>query len=635
MRADAMAYRPDIEGLRALAILFVVGAHAGLGGLTGGFTGVDVFFVLSGYLITGQLISEKRRTGTLEIAGFYARRMRRLMPVALFVLLISLLLAWQLMPPSSWREQAFAGAAAAAWMSNLHFAFADLDYFGSAATDNLFLHTWSLSVEEQLYLVWPLLLLAAARMRDGERAWRITLWMVLALSLMTCLLLSRSQPLSAFYLMPSRAWQFALGGLAWLHAPQLSRGSAHIAYALGLLLLSASGWGLHDGLRYPGYWALLPSLGTVLLLVAGDAQPGLWPGRFLAMPLLQWIGRRSYSWYLWHWPVLLVGSSQLGMRGSLSSAGLVVLALVLAIGTYVCIERPARNWSLPLQHPGKANWAGIGIAVMSAALVIRLFPHQPSIAGGQPSAAPLPLIYSQGCDDWYRSAELKICGYGHAHAQRTVMVVGDSVGLQWFPALHTIFSDAGWKLLVMTKSSCPMVDEPIFDADIGREFTECQQWRHAALQAIVDIKPQLVLWGSTDRYSFTPAQWAEGTARALATIVENSERVVVIRSTPTLPFDATGCIESRTALYEMLKRKDLCVSNADDAQGLSVLKALQTAAQRFGNVSVIDFNVLVCPGGICQAARANQRVYRDQKHLDALFVAGLSPAIKQALQLPQ
>ena len=304
------SFRPDIEGLRAVAILLVIAAHAGVPWLAGGFIGVDVFFVLSGYLITRLLADELTRTGSLQFARFYARRFRRLLPALLLMLCVTALLGAQLAPVSQQGWQADAAAAAALWSSNLLFAFSRLDYFGSDASGNLFLHSWSLGVEEQFYLAWPLLLVV------GYGAWRKSappsrlnliqlLWLLAAISFAACVFITSIEPRHAFYLMPMRAWQFALGGLASLYfidGTSADDGrpaaSVHLLGWIGLALIIGSALALDSHTTYPGAWALLPTLGTLAVLVCG-ARGICGTGRFCCWA--RWSCQRRTDGCACHW----------------------------------------------------------------------------------------------------------------------------------------------------------------------------------------------------------------------------------------------------------------------------------------------------------------------------------------------
>lgn len=310
---DTTPFRSDLQGLRAIAILLVVLAHAHLPLLSGGFIGVDVFFVLSGYLISGLLIREQRLTGRIIFSRFYARRLKRLLPALIVMLLISTGAAlWLLSAPEAYVQLASAPFAAS-WTSNLYFAFGALDYFNELAARDLFLHTWSLGLEEQFYLVWPPILLAIAllaRRANTAARQRLIGWLGLGLLLLASLGLALAwtdtSPAAAFYLMPARLWQFALGALVFValtdlpagysgilsHRPRLRRFAVWVALGLGLTLIAGSALLLHPNLAYPGSWALAPSLGAAWVIAAGHGQ-SLRGGGPLAHPVLVWLGDRS------------------------------------------------------------------------------------------------------------------------------------------------------------------------------------------------------------------------------------------------------------------------------------------------------------------------------------------------------
>jgi peptidoglycan/LPS O-acetylase OafA/YrhL len=273
-----LGYRPDIEGLRAIAVGLVVAAHMKLPGLQGGFIGVDVFFVLSGYLITALLVREIEATGRVNLWEFYARRLRRLMPGLLLMLVAACFLAWAILLPSQQYNQAKAAASTVLWLSNFYFAFNRLDYFDPRTEDSLFLHTWSLGVEEQFYLLWPGLLWLAfwwirhTHRDDPLRQLRTFLMLVFGASLVLCQWLMIFYPTAAFYMMPARTWQFCLGALTWIVLRQpgtaLTKTLPHLGWpGLFMIVLAALWYG--PQMSYPGLRALWPSLGAVLLLAAG------------------------------------------------------------------------------------------------------------------------------------------------------------------------------------------------------------------------------------------------------------------------------------------------------------------------------------------------------------------------------
>lgn len=650
-----LGYRGDVEGLRAVAILLVVACHAKVTALAGGFVGVDVFYVLSGYLITGLLVQEIHTTGTLRFANFYGRRMRRLMPAMLLMLLVVCVLGRLLLAADGQAEQALAATGAAVWLSNFHFAFANMDYFAPGAETNLFLHTWSLGVEEQFYLVWPLLAVlamgtwAGARKKPTLARLKYAFGAVFILSLALSLYWTWHSPRLAFYMMPSRAWQFAAGALVFLvvGTPNFRtdarqpgpRWSVTAGWA-GLGLILASSLLINGAMPYPGYWALLPTLGTALALTAvGDARHWYQANRWLATRPLQAIGRVSYSWYLWHWPVLLLGAQLIDTRSGWNRLLLVVLSLLIASLSYRFFETPIRHYRNLLAKPRMAVFVGLAIMVLAGSFALRWHNaaqarmKQPAQLHFAAAHFDAPVIYGMGCDDWYHSARVEVCAFGDSHATHTAVAVGDSVALQWFPAYARLFDKPGWRLLVITKSSCPMVDIPIFYPRIGREYTECAAWRHAALRKISALKPDIVIMGSTFTYDYTQAQWIDGTRRVLNELAPAAGRIYVMRSSPTLPFDGPACVAPRSWLYNDLKGRTLCTAPARTRHSDAVFAWLSAAASGLRNVQLIDMTSAICPQDTCRAETGGTIVFRDDQHMTATFAASLAPELARAMSL--
>ena len=652
-----LPFRPDIEGLRAVAILLVVAAHANVPWLPGGFVGVDVFYVLSGYLITGLLLQEVRATQTINFADFYARRFRRLMPGLLLMLIVTGIAAWLLVAPADQPAQAMAAVSASAWLSNFHFAFSDLGYFTPGAETNIYLHTWSLGVEEQFYLIWPALLaIGLGTWKGGTRAatdprLRWILIAILAASLLACILWTRTAPLLAFYMMPARAWQFALGALVSLHFHSRGDDAQSHGGSQTTSSLSAMGWlGLGSILvaalvldartPYPGFWALLPSLGTAAILAAGTRQTSAGVAQLLASRPMQSIGRISYAWYLWHWPVLLLGACVIRTDIAVNRLGLVLLSLLIAFVSYRWVEAPLRREKYLISRPHVAVAGAFACMILVASIGLRW--HNRAIDRlSDPDQQPFqavrydaPAIYAMPCDDWYQSAEVKPCDFGPEDAPHTAVVLGDSVGVQWFPALSEIFGKPQWRLLVLTKSSCPIVDTPFFYARIGRVFTECAKWRQDALQFIVDLKPDVVVLGSTSTYGFAENEWIDGTAAVLRKIGDAAKRIVIMRSTPVLPFDGPSCLAPRSGLHKLLTGSNGCSAPAHDQRSDDVFHWLALATQKFPNAKVVDMTDSVCPAEVCRAELNGIVVFRDTQHLTAKFAASLSDALQSRLGVP-
>jgi len=645
-----MKFRTDIEGLRAIAVSLVVAAHAKVNGLAGGFVGVDVFFVISGYLITGLLTQELVTNGRVDLARFYARRFRRLFPALFLVLVCSCLFGQQLLAIGKQPEQALAAASAIAWLSNFYFAFSDLDYFGSGGENNLFLHTWSLGVEEQFYLIWPaLLLLLTTKNRPANGAvnlkWlRLAMPIISVLGFIACLVWTKANPIQAFYLMPARAWQFALGGAVFLYLDGNETQQGRVGLIrwtgwLGLAAILAAALLFDGNTSYPGALAALPTLGAAAILASGVSQQQTCIGRFLSLAPMQAIGRVSYAWYLWHWPVLLLGAAvSIGPMGPVVRAGLALLALGLAFASHALIESPLRD-AVRFPIPSRRVLL-ITILIMFAGNGLAMHWHNRARqeaynAKQQPYEQvrfDAPLIYTMGCDQWYHSDNVRACEFGSGRAGKTVVAIGDSVGLQWFPAIEAEFVPRDWRLLVITKSSCPMVDEPIFYSRIGRRYEECERWRTAALQMISQIRPELVIMGSTYTYDFNETQWREGTKRVLEAMAGSVGRIYILRSTPTLPFDAPSCLAPRGWLYQKFVNPNHCSAPVNHGKSDDVHRWLQSAASAFTNASVIDMTDVVCPEGLCRAQQQGLVVFRDSQHLSASFARSLGNKLGSRLE---
>ena len=357
----ATPFRPDVEGLRAVAVLLVVLSHVGLPFLAGGYVGVDVFFVVSGFLITGLLLGEVRRTGRISVRRFYARRATRLLPAAALVLVATLLAAWAFGVPTRFGGVAKDALASAFYVANWRFAAEGTNYLAADAPPSPLQHLWSLGVEEQFYLVWPLLLLAVwratARRADGPRGTRTAalaagrLRLVLVVVLLGSLALSVRQSATsapwAYFGTHTRAWELAAGALVATVADDVRRLPARVAEPLGwagLGVVVGSAVVLDETSVFPGWVALAPVLGTVAVVVAGAGDAPAGPVALLGTAPLQRIGALSYAWYLWHWPVLVLGPVALGLDPSLPLlSALAAVSLGLAAASYRLVENPVRR----------------------------------------------------------------------------------------------------------------------------------------------------------------------------------------------------------------------------------------------------------------------------------------------------
>jgi len=641
----SLTHRSDIQGLRAIAILLVVLGHAHVPGFAGGFVGVDVFFVLSGFLITGILVREYRQSGRIVYTAFLARRLRRLFPALVVMLVSVMLVAPVVLAGYEFAEQTASASFAATWTSNFFFTFSDKNYFSQFQAHDLFLHTWSLGVEEQFYVLWPALLLVLLELsRRKEKPVPSFGWMLTGLgglfvaSLLVNLHWSVVHPIWSFYMVPSRIWQFAIGAsiFVWTEdgktGKEFLRNKQNELQVIGLGLIIASGLALDRNMTYPGYWALLPSIGTAMVIVSGGVRLGADSPGMLSNPVLVWIGDRSYSWYLWHWPVLILGFSWFSSPGFVVTSGLVVFSLVLAFISYRWVELPI--WKGRLSNAAPVKVIPITLTVMVLAVVA--FPRFHAVTGfdeNSPESGKIlsarsdaPVIYRLGCDSWYVSDELHPCVADNPQATKTLVLFADSVGAQWFSMLPGIYKTPPWRFIVLTKSSCPIVDEDFFYARIGKVFKTCSRWRRKAVDYLASLKPDVIYIGSDTTYGFNREQWLQGTDRILKRLAATAGEVVIVPGTDPLDIDGPGCIEK--------KSRKSCIRKLPAQNHVKrVSEYLQKVATKYSNVRVLPMNDLVCPNRICSAQTSSGMiVYRDNKHLTDSFVRSLIPKIREKLK---
>lgn len=351
VRAVSDQFRPDIEGMRAVAVGLVLLYHGFHAPFTGGFVGVDVFFVISGFLITNLLLHEKARNGGISVSRFYARRVRRILPAATLVVLATVFASYRWLGFIAGNEIAEDAKWAAVFTANIHFGRLGTDYLGSKLPPSPLQHMWSLGVEEQFYLVWPGLFLALVLVVKGARqrkALAILLPVIIGSSLAWSVIETRSNATWAYFSPLTRAWELALGALVAVLATAVAR----VRPSWLIELLSLCGIGgiivsalvLNSSTHYPGSAVILPVTSTAVLIAAGCANPRTLVGRALAVRPMQWMGARSYSLYLWHWPFLIIAAEYTGHDlSAIQNTGLLLLALAATALTYQLVENPVRR----------------------------------------------------------------------------------------------------------------------------------------------------------------------------------------------------------------------------------------------------------------------------------------------------
>src|SRR6185503_20007653 len=437
MTPDRHGFRSDIEGLRGAAILLVVAFHAGVTWLAGGFVGVDVFFVLSGYFITATLAREVAARGDVDVQSFYARRAQRLLPAFLVVFVTKMLAVAWLYAPIDQPSIASDARWIAVHAGNVLFAQSALDYH--ASDGKRWVVTWSLGVEQQFYLVWPFLFALIGRTYGSAGATRARMlrWVVIVgvASLGLSLWATRIAQPWAFFGMPTRIWEFALGGVVALSSLGEEAGGSRwsidgtLIQIAGLAAIAVGVIAYHGATPYPGTAALLPALGAVGVLVGGArARDGI-VSTALGAPLLRWFGRYSYAWYLWHWPLVGVGvvlDSRIGVGGKLAWSA---IALVLAVLTTRYVEEPVRRGEWRWLDASRIPLAAFGATIGAVALAFTVL-----MAATQRASAPAQRVFADARGDlmphdcWgsMLANPKGPCVFGDRSASTIVMLLGDS-----------------------------------------------------------------------------------------------------------------------------------------------------------------------------------------------------------------
>ncbi|MFD1810853.1 acyltransferase family protein [Rhodococcus gannanensis] len=663
VQAAPRRFRNDIQGLRAVAVGAVVLYHAGMPWLTGGYVGVDIFFVVSGFLIGGHLLGELGRTGSISVWDFYGRRIRRLMPASILVVLATLLLTRLFVPPLGFVDVAKDGAASALAVANMWFAVTGTDYLANEAP-SVFQHYWSLGVEEQFYVVFPLFLLLVCRvLRGGRKVLVAAVWSATVASFVLCVALTESDQPLAFFSLPTRAWELGAGVCLAMFVPQLTTLGPRVAAMLqwaGLAVLMGTIVTFDHATTFPGFLAAVPALGTLLYIAGGCSQPEGRPRAFMENRAMLFIGTISYSLYLWHWPLLIIpvmySTRHLGPG---EAVGLVILAVVAATLTERYVERPFRESSWLASSRRRTFGFGATIAALAAlaCLATSVLPRLSTdtvgsewVAGELPadvvdtgtvpanltpalgvSADSVPAIYADGCHgDFSDTAPDARCVYGDVSSRRAIVLLGDSHAAQWFPALEKISAELGYRLVTMTKSSCPASEVPVWSSSLNRVYTECAQWRDNALVAIDALDPDFVVLSNFQGQkpyrtgSLDPDEvFATGVADLVSALPARTVPVL-IGDTPMHDVSPPICLSGN------LHSASSCASDADLAVSAAWATEIRERAIGAG-ATYVDPVPWLCPRGWCPAIVGNVLVYRDRHHLTTEAATMLASPMEESL----
>jgi len=701
----ALRARADIQGLRACAVLLVVLAHAGVPGISGGYIGVDVFFVLSGYLISAILLHEATTEGSVALLRFYARRARRILPAATVTLVVTAIAA-SLSLSYVRAELVLQDVAWAAFFgANIRFARQSTDYFAADSPVSPVEHFWSLAVEEQFYVAWPALLVVVlvswlgrdvVRVRRRVPALRLVLCAIVGSSLVWSMLSTAWTPEAAYFSTLARAWELGAGALLALAGRSLPLLTAHHRLVLSLAGSAMVLWAAFTYTQktpVPGYHLVLPVLGTVALLAAGagvTGQDAPLISRWLGRQPLRWIGDVSYSFYLWHWPFLILPAASAGHRlGLWTNLVLVSGALLAAWVSYLVIENPIRRTSRPAEHHLRSLllWPVAVLCVFAVNAGARAyFAYQESEAArlsanvdltalaksdraprngntvhnavadavdrvtlDAPRVSPLAQELTEVASDRYhrddsctartQDTEHELCAIGDRNADRTMVLVGDSAAQMWLTPLDRIAERTGYRLVPLIKLGCSPYNLVEWKFDLHLPFAACTEYQRWAAQQLAELDPEVVIASSATALRTVRAAsqtllsandsrpiLTEGIASAVREWRETADNVRLLGGVPSLPFDAADCLSDP----EHTAAECSFAPPGNTVAGNDLVRSGATD-RHTRYVPVID---MFCLGGTCPTVVGDIVCYADQDHITATYGAWLTDELEDRLQLP-
>ncbi|MBE0610174.1 MAG: acyltransferase [Dehalococcoidia bacterium] len=694
MTTGERKFRPDIEGLRAVAVGLVVLSHAGVPWVEGGYIGVDVFFVLSGFLITGLLVREQATTGSISMAGFYARRARRILPAASLVLVLTVLASYQWLGFLRGGVIAEDGKWAALFGANLRFASEGTQYLNLTAPPSPLQHYWSLAVEEQFYLIWPLVFLIVAtvapRVRLAAKLSAVLAVIVIA-SFAWSVIQTGTDPAWAFFSPLTRAWELALGSLLAVGVSQLRRLPLTLGPWLswtGIAGVIAAAFLLDNRTAFPGYAAALPVVGTALVVTGGTIAPGRGAERVLALAPIQRLGKWSYSLYLWHWPVLIIAAQRTGHSLALAeNLGLVVVALGLAIVTHYAIENPIR-FARPLV---RNSWSSlsVGVCLVGAAYGLsgwQLQANNPSrppaqtaaAVGGEPSGGTggpgaetppdvLSLVAASAAikalppdlvldlksanedfawlpaepDECLVDPEVQEsppCIFGDPEGSHTVVLLGDSHAAQWLTAFGDIGQRLHWKVVLLGKTGCPAAwvsFHRAYQSSTQRLIgppADCLPWLDNAIARINETAPDLVILASCNGCEYMVDADGNVLTRAVwgAGLEETLRRITPPNTTKVVLGDIPRLKGSVDCLALHRDNVQACAEPVEPLTDATYNDIERSVAEAAG-AAFIDVTPWFCDA-VCSPVIGNMVVYTNDYHVTATYARHISGELERVLQ---
>ncbi len=646
-------FRADINGLRALAVLAVLLYHFGVLGFTGGYVGVDVFFVISGFLMT-QILCAGLDTGTLSLRGFYAARVRRILPALLVLVAVLLIIGYRLMTPADYKWLGRATAATVTFTANLFFSHKG-DYFDPAIRESWLLHTWSLAVEGQFYLLYPLYVIWLRKFHGG-RFFTTGLSALLVPSLLVSVLGTAYDPSAAFFILPTRIWEFMAGGLAFLVGDRLTNKAWVAAIGVGLIAVAITGF--DDGMEFPGWRAVIPVLGAALI-IAAKTNP-----RWVSSGLVQFFGSRSYSLYLWHWPVLRAAEYMDLAVTPQRTVLLFVCAVVLATASYGLVETPFRRRKKRMPEP---FFLGAGLTICG---VLYLAGHHLDTHDGLPSRVP-DAVAAAALEADNSNPRLKICmtNYkkgralpecllGDVQVVPSVAVWGDSHAGALFTAMDDTLRAAHRAGIFYGSNSCPPILGGIFthkSKSLACKLVNQANYEHVIRNVhvkdvlLISRWPAWILGYNEKAGAHQPPPYlvfdedavaseknlpqrarayGDNIVKTLCALHKEGKNVYVLKTVPEMIKNVPDTLAKARLVHH--QEISVTVSQAAHEQrNLIPDQAFSQAATMCG-VRILDPTPVLCRDGRCAGIRDGRPLYLDDNHLSDSGSRLLRPLLSAA-----
>jgi len=667
--------RPEIQALRAVAVLTVVIYHVWPEAMPGGFVGVDVFFVISGFLITAHLVREVDRTGTVSLWQFWARRARRLLPAALLTLFVCAAATIAVVPQLYWQQFLTEIGTSTAYLQNWQLASEAVDYLGAENRASPVQHFWSLSAEEQFYVFWPLLILVAAWTARRRLAITIVLLTVTGLSLWYSISETASNPAAAYFVTPTRAWEFGAGGLLALvgaRAALPDRARALLSWA-GLAAVGYAAAAYGTDTAFPGWAAAVPVVGALAVIHAGMPAARWAPSAILRISPAQFLGDISYSVYLWHWPLLVFTPFVFASPGLTETRIAVpLLTVLLAWATKVLVEDPVRRsaW-LSAQPRMTFACSAAATAVVAAVLVggtshveaqihraereqVRLVAHHPDCFGAaardpknpcdnkdlRTKVVPLPVAarseQNAPCPNFRKDSGVRVCDFGvtPAQARKTVALLGDSHASHWRAPLDVVARERGWHGTSVARTSCVFSKATKLTPEPTK--SQCLAWVKNVpgfFRKHPDIDTVFIVAITGGRVTVPRGQTMldakmHGVRRAWQSLPDTVKHIVIIRDTPRITRSTVECIDRAIAAE---KRAGLTCAVPRETALDEDPAAVAARKEHSPRVQVIDLSDVFCSNRLCYPVIGGALVFKDLHHFTRVFAETLGPPLGRKL----